>query len=55
MREAICGIYQYDYLIYLGELLIFAVLAFLIGLVVRRPFIGVNRFVSEKLEETELM
>lgn len=55
MREAICGIYRYDYLIYLGELLIFAVLAFLIGLVVRRPFIGVNHFVSEKLEETELM
>ena len=35
--------------------LIFAVLAFCIGLLVRKPFIGTNHFVSEKLEETELM
>ena len=40
---------------YLLELLIFAVLAFCIGLLVRKPFIGTNHFVSEKLEETELM
>ena len=41
--------------VYLLELLIFAVLAFCIGLLVRKPFIGTNHFVSEKLEETELM
>ena len=55
MREAICGTYEMDYAVYLLELLIFAVLALCIGLLVRKPFIGTNHFVSEKLEETELM
>ena len=30
-------------------------LALLIGLLVRRPFMGLNHFVEEKLEETELL
>ena len=34
MREAICGTYEMDYAVYLLELLIFAVLAFCIGLLV---------------------
>ena len=55
IREALCGTYKNDYFIYLGELLLFAVLALVIGLLVRRPFIGMNRFVSEKLEETEVL
>ncbi len=55
MREALCGMYKYDYLIYLGELLLFAVVALVIGLIVRKPFIGINNFVSEKLEETEVL
>ena len=55
MREALCGLYQFDYLIYLGQLLIFGVLGLVIGLLVRKPFIGINRFVTEKLEETEVL
>lgn len=55
MREALCGTYGNDYLIYLGELLLFGVLALAIGLLVRRPFIGMNHFVSEKLEDTEVL
>lgn len=55
MREALCGVYKSDYAIYLGELLLFAVVALLIGLLIRRPFIGMNRFVSEKLEESEVL
>ncbi len=55
MREALCGMYRYDYFMYLGELLMFAVVAVVIGLVVRRPFIGINNFVSEKIEETEVL
>ena len=55
MREALCGTYRHDFVIYLGELLVFAVLALAIGLLIRRPFIGMNRFVSEKLEETEVL
>ena len=55
MREALCGLYGFDYLIYLGQLMIFAVLAVVIGLFIRRPFIGVDRYVTEKLEETEVL
>ncbi len=55
MREALCGMYRHDYFIYLGELLLFGVLALIIGLVIRKSFIGLNNFVSEKLEETEVL
>jgi putative membrane protein len=55
MREALCGVYRFDMLIYLAELMLFGVLALVIGLVIRRPFIGMNRFVAEKLEETEVL
>ncbi|MBQ3369934.1 MAG: YhgE/Pip family protein [Mogibacterium sp.] len=55
MREALCGTYRHDFARYLSTLLIFAVLALVIGLVIRKPFLGMNRFVSEKLEETEVL
>ena len=55
IREALCGTYAHDYLIYLAELLLFAVVALAIGLLIRRPFMGMNRFVSEKVEETEVL
>ena len=55
IREALCGVYGHDLLIYLAELLVFGVIGMVIGLVVRRPFIGINEFVSEKIEETEVL
>ena len=55
IREALCGTYKNDYAIYLGELLLFAVLALVIGLLVRKPFMGMNSFVAEKIEETEVL
>ena len=55
MREALCGMYGHDYLIYLGGLLVFGVVGVVIGLVVRKPFIGMNKFFTEKLEETEVL
>lgn len=55
MREALCGLYKYDYYIYLGELLLFGLLALAIGLLIRKPFMGINEFVSEKIEETEVL
>ena len=55
IREALCGTYKHDYAIYLGELLLFAVLALVIGLLVRKPFMGMNNFVAEKIEETEVL
>jgi len=55
MREAMFGLYRFDYLIFLGQLAIFGVIAIIIGIFIRKPFIGVDRFVSEKLEETEVL
>ena len=55
MREALCGMYGADMFRYLAELLVFAVIGLAIGLLVRKPFIGLNKFVSEKIEETELL
>lgn len=55
MRECICGMYGGYYGQQLAFLLLFAVAALLIGLLVRRPFMGLNHFMEEKLEETELL
>ena len=55
MRECICGMYGNYYWQQIGFLLLFAAAALLIGLLVRRPFMGLNRFMEEKLEETELL
>lgn len=55
MRECICGMYGNYYWQQIGFLLLFAAAALLIGLLVRRPFMGLNRFMEEKLKETELL
>ena len=55
MRECICGMYGNYYWQQIGFLLLFAATALLIGLLVRRPFMGLNHFMEEKLEETELL
>ena len=55
MRECICGLYGDYYIRQLAFLLLFVAAALLIGLLVRRPFMGLNRFMEEKLEETELL
>ena len=55
MRECICGLYGNYYITQLFFLLLFAAAALVIGLLVRRPFMGLNHFVEEKLEETELL
>ncbi|MBR2707150.1 MAG: YhgE/Pip domain-containing protein [Mogibacterium sp.] len=55
MREGLCGTYGNDFIGYLAELLLFAVLALAIGLFVRKPFIAMNDFVTEKIEETEVL
>ena len=55
MREGLCGTYGSAFIGYIAELLIFAVLALAIGLFVRKPFIAMNDFVSEKIEETEVL
>lgn len=55
MRETIGGMYGSDYMKYLGELLLFAVAALLIGLVIRLPFVKINHFVEKRMEDTEMM
>ena len=55
MRECICGMYGSYYWQQIGYLLLFAAAAQVIGLLVRRPFMGLNHFMEEKLEETELL
>lgn len=55
MREAICGLYGMDYLWYLVKLTVFLVLAHIIGLIVRKPFVGVKHFMEEELEKTGLL
>ena len=47
--------YRHDFAKYLAYLLIFAVVGLAIGLLIRKPFMGMNRFVSEKIEETEVL
>ena len=54
IRECICGTYGHYYYTQLGFLLLFAGAALVVGLLIRRPFMGLNEFVEEKLEETEL-
>ena len=55
MREALCGTYGSAFVTYLAELLLFGALALAIGLFVRKRFIAMNEFVSEKIEETEVL
>ena len=54
VRECLCGMYGNTWLVQIGYLMLFAVAALIIGLFVRKPFIGLNAFVEEKLEESEL-
>ncbi len=42
---------QYD----LAELMIFAVVGLLIGLVIRIPFVKLNHFVEKRMEDTKMM
>lgn len=55
MRETLCGLYRWDLYKYLGELLLFGVLAALIGLKLRGHFAGVNEFVEEEMRETGVL
>ena len=54
MRECICGLYGDYSITQLLFLLLFCAAALVIGLLVRRPFMGLNHFMEAKLEETEL-
>ncbi len=55
MRECIAGMYQNTYWIRLLQLSIFAVVSLLLGLLIRIPFIHINEFVEERMEDTKMM
>ena len=55
MREAICGLYQHDFVIYIAQLLVFFLAAVAIGVFIRKPFAGVKQFMYDKMRETEVM
>lgn len=55
MREAMFGLYGHHFVIFLAQLMVFFVCAVLIGLLVRKPFIGVKEFMAEKMKETEVL
>lgn len=55
MRETISGMYENDYSRYMAQLLVFAVVSLVVGLVIRKPFMKVNHFIEERMEDTKLM
>lgn len=55
MREAVAGMYEHDYALYLLQLLIFAAAALVLGLVVRLPFRKFAHFMEQRMEDTEIM
>ena len=55
MRETIGGMYGNDYWGYLSQLAVFGIIALIIGLFVRKPFIKMNHFVEKRMEDTKMM
>lgn len=55
MRETIGGMYENDYWMYMSQLAVFAIAALIIGLFVRKPFMKMNHFVEERMEDTKMM
>ena len=55
MREALAGMYGTAYMAALTKLILFMLEGLLIGLVIRIPFVKLNHFVEERMEDTELM
>lgn len=55
MREELAGMYGTAYMAALAKLILFMLEGLLIGLVIRIPFVKLNHFVEERMEDTELM
>ena len=55
MREALAGMYGTAYMEALVKLILFMLEGLLIGLVIRIPFVKLNHFVEERMEDTKLM
>lgn len=55
LRECVAGIYKNDYWIALGKLILFAVGALAAGLLLKKPFIGINERIEKSKEKSDLM
>ncbi len=55
MRECIGGMYKNTYSVCILQLLLFAAAGLLIGLVIRIPFMKVNHFIEERMEDTKML
>jgi putative membrane protein len=55
MRECIGGMYQNTFAVCLAKLGLFCAVALVVGLVIRIPFIGLNHFFEERMEDTKMM
>jgi putative membrane protein len=55
MRECIGGMYQNTFAVCLAQLGLFCAAALVVGLVIRIPFIGLNHFFEERMEDTKMM
>ncbi len=55
MRECIAGLYRLDLLKYCLDLMIFVAAGLFIGLVIRKPFVGLTKYIEDKMEDTELL
>lgn len=55
MRECIGGMYHHDIFVYLAELSLFIVVALVIGLIIRKPFIRIMHFIEKRMEDTQMM
>ena len=55
IRECLCGMYEMNYVKNLLCLVIFMVLALVIGLLIRIPFESINHYMEERMEDTEMM
>lgn len=55
LRECVSGMYQNDYLISLLQLAPFAILSILIGLLLKKPFTGLNKRIEKSKEKSGLM
>lgn len=55
MREALAGMYGTIYMESLAKLVLFMIAGLLVGLVIRIPFVRLNHFVEERMEDTGLM
>lgn len=55
MRETVGGMYEGDFLKYMAQLGIFVIVALIIGLWIRLPFIRVNHYVEKRMHDTKMM